>query len=225
MPVYTSRTVLEITRGIRAFLNLDVGLSRGEVQEPEDKTLEQVRQQLVSQDRKIAELQAKLAGEGASVGADGVKPENIIWIFGTPRSGSTWLGRMMSELDRHALWDEPRVGELFGLFLTERENYLRQNNEAFILTKNQYQDAWLKPVRSLILEGARARFPEAKYLTIKEPGGSTGAPFLMEVVPESRMILLVRDPRDGCGFYAGRREGGRVDHGGQSSGRLLEARR
>jgi hypothetical protein len=33
-------------------------------------------------------------------------------------------------------------------------------------------------------------------LVIKEPNGSVGAPLLMEALPESRMILLVRDPRD-----------------------------
>ena len=37
---------------------------------------------------------------------------------------------------------------------------------------------------------------EGGYLVIKEPHGSIGAPLLMEALPESRMILLVRDPRD-----------------------------
>jgi hypothetical protein len=44
------------------------------------------------------------------------------------------------------------------------------------------------------------RFPEVAkknhYLVIKEPHGAQGAPLLMEALPESRMILLVRDPRD-----------------------------
>jgi Sulfotransferase family len=31
---------------------------------------------------------------------------------------------------------------------------------------------------------------------IKEPNGSVGAPLLTEALPESRMILLVRDPSD-----------------------------
>jgi hypothetical protein len=50
-----------------------------------------------------------------------------------------------------------------------------------------------------VLDGAAARFPEVGeegYLVIKEPGGAVGAPLLMEALPESRMILLVRDPRD-----------------------------
>jgi Sulfotransferase domain len=37
---------------------------------------------------------------------------------------------------------------------------------------------------------------DTTYLVIKEPHGSHGAPLLMEALPESRMIFLVRDPRD-----------------------------
>jgi hypothetical protein len=54
-------------------------------------------------------------------------------------------------------------------------------------------------MRSFVLSEANARFPEAAnggYLVIKEPNGSIGAPLLMEALPESRMIFLIRDPRD-----------------------------
>jgi hypothetical protein len=54
-------------------------------------------------------------------------------------------------------------------------------------------------MRDLILAGAAARFPGViggGYLIIKEPNGSIGAPLLMEALPESRMIFLIRDPRD-----------------------------
>ena len=37
---------------------------------------------------------------------------------------------------------------------------------------------------------------EGDYLVVKEPNGSVGAPLLMEALPESRLIFLVRDPRD-----------------------------
>jgi hypothetical protein len=46
----------------------------------------------------------------------GVRPENIVWIFGTGRSGSTWLGSIMGSLDGCAMWNEPLVGNLFGNF-------------------------------------------------------------------------------------------------------------
>src|SRR3712207_7418913 len=41
-------------------------------------------------------------------------PENIVWIFGSGRSGSTWLSSMMGDIEGHTLWGEPWVGALFG---------------------------------------------------------------------------------------------------------------
>ena len=62
------------------------------------------------------------------------------------------------------------------------------------------------------LDGANARFPEIterEYLITKEPGGSVGAVLLAEALPESRMVLLVRDPRDyTASWLDARKEGG-----------------
>jgi hypothetical protein len=66
-------------------------------------------------------------------------------------------------------------------------------------------------LRTFVLEGADARFPELGengYLVVKEPNGSVGAPLLVEALPESRVILLVRDPRDVvASLLAAQREG------------------
>ncbi|HSK82481.1 MAG TPA: sulfotransferase [Rubrobacter sp.] len=126
-----------------------------------------------------------------------VRPENIVWIFGTGRSGSTWLGSMMGSLDGCAMWNEPLVGNLFGNF-----HYLRvgrRNRGRQYILGEPYKETWLGPMRDLVLGGAAARFPEViggGYLIIKEPNGSIGSPLLMEALPESRMIFLIRDPRD-----------------------------
>ena len=40
-------------------------------------------------------------------------------MFGSPRTGSTWLSRMMAEFDNQERWHEPYVGLLFS-FLYER---------------------------------------------------------------------------------------------------------
>jgi Sulfotransferase domain len=127
----------------------------------------------------------------------GVRPENIVWIFGTGRSGSTWLGSMMGGLDGCAMWNEPLVGNLFGNFYYFRVGG-RKLGRHFILGE-PYKETWLGPMRDLVLGGAAARFPEligGGYLVIKEPNGSIGSPLLMEALPESRMIFLIRDPRD-----------------------------
>jgi hypothetical protein len=127
----------------------------------------------------------------------GVVPENIIWIFGTGRSGSTWLASMMEGLSAHTMWNEPLVGNLFGNFYYFRIAGRKQGKHSIL--GELYKDTWLGPIRDMVLGGAAARFPEViggGYLIIKEPNGSIGAPLLMEALPESRMIFLIRDPRD-----------------------------
>jgi hypothetical protein len=127
----------------------------------------------------------------------GANPENIIWIFGSGRSGSTWLSSMMGDLHRHALWAEPWVGTLFGRFYYSGIDKRKQDNAQFIL--GAHRESWLRSIRNFVLDAAVATFPGLggeDYLVIKEPNGSIGAPLLMEALPESRMILLARDPRD-----------------------------
>jgi LPS sulfotransferase NodH len=127
----------------------------------------------------------------------GVRPENIVWIFGTGRSGSTWLGSMIGGLHGCAMWNEPLVGNLFGNFHYFRVGGRKPGGQ-YILGE-PYKVTWLGPMRDLVLGGAAARFPEVSgdgYLVIKEPNGSIGSPLLMEALPESRMIFLIRDPRD-----------------------------
>ncbi|HEY0129465.1 MAG TPA: hypothetical protein VGB40_09885, partial [Rubrobacteraceae bacterium] len=45
--------------------------------------LTQAERRIAEQDRKLTELRAGRDG--------GVRPENVVWIFGTARTGSTWL--------------------------------------------------------------------------------------------------------------------------------------
>jgi hypothetical protein len=149
--------------------------------------------------------------------ASGVRAENIVWIFGAGRTGSTWLSRMMGELEGYTEWFEPWVGALFDPYHLRLEN---RKGKHFILAP-QYRSTWLSSIRSFVLDGANVRFPEvmgpSDYLVIKEPGGSVGAALLMEALPESRMILLVRDPRDVAASWADARREGSWKSAGQGS--------
>jgi hypothetical protein len=170
-----------------------------------DRALKQARRQIAEKDQELARMRASLSERRA----DGIRAENIVWIFGTGRTGSTWLSRMMGEMEGHTVWFEPRVGALFDPYHLRIESHKGRN---FILSQ-RYKKTWLGAVRNFVLDGARARFREVvgpgEYLVIKEPGGSVGAPLLMEALPESRMILLVRDPRDVVASWADAgREGG-----------------
>jgi hypothetical protein len=154
-----------VARRVRTFLGLEAGVAPGALPEP-------------------------TSADGHS--ADGVAPENMIWIFGTGRTGSTWLAAMMEEPEGHEVWFEPRVGTVF-----DPQRFQRHGGKHFILA-SQYKDVWLRSIRTFILDGANARFPELAggYLAVKEPGGSVGAGLIMEALPESGMVLLIRDPRD-----------------------------
>jgi hypothetical protein len=148
----------------------------------------------------IRDAWRKIKGRGSSPTGErtgGVRPENLVWVFGTARTGSSWLSAVMGEIGGYSRWHEPLVGHLFGNLYYERAGH-RGEDEHFILGA-RYRDLWLATVRRFVLDSAAARFPEVAeggYLIIKEPQGSMGAPLLMEALPESRMILLVRDPRD-----------------------------
>ena len=104
----------------------------------------------------------------------------------------------MGDIEGYDGWYEPLVGALFGHLYYERVWDKQRGRDHFILGNGQ-RDSWLNSIRTFVLNEASARFPEAAkggYLVIAEPNGSVGAPLLMEALPESRMIFLIRDPRD-----------------------------
>ena len=143
------------------------------------------------------ELRTKLTGTAAGDRGNSVNPANMIWIFGSGRSGSTWLRSVMGEMSTHRVWEEPMVGKLFGEFYAKAEapNLRRPD---FVMG-DATRKGWIRSIRNFVLDGARYAHPRLggeEYLVIKEPNGSAGAPLLMEALPESRMILLIRDPRD-----------------------------
>jgi sulfotransferase family protein len=149
----------------------------------------ELRRRLKERNATIARLREELRRERA--GRDATDASRIVWIFCAGRTGSTWLARMLGELG--GMWDEPAVGALFGEFFYER---FPQRRGARFLMADRYRHAWLPGIRDLVLRGAAARWDGEGYFTIKEPHGSVGAPLLVEALPESRIVLLVRDPRD-----------------------------
>lgn len=201
MPLTKHFSRLELARDLRAFFRLEAGVIRGEVPDYERRLEEknlQIRKlqtRLKSKNQEIADLRRQMVDNASGV----VNPENIVWIFGTARTGSTWLGSMMKSLPEHVLWNEPWLGEIFGS-LQHRTNsweYKRRRKD-FILS-HHYEQTSLKSIRNFTLEAIRARFSktlDGGYVVVKEPHGSMGAPMLMQAFPESRMIFLVRDPRD-----------------------------
>jgi hypothetical protein len=128
---------------------------------------------------------------------DELRADRLMWIFGTGRSGSTWLASMMGDMAGGRLWNEPLVGKLFGDFHSgARPKSLRSKN--FVMA-DAHRQAWLEGIRLFVLRISASRFPgaaEGDWIVVKEPNGSVGAPYLAAAFPRSALVLLIRDPRD-----------------------------
>jgi hypothetical protein len=142
-----------------------------------------------------------------------MQENRLAWIFGSSRSGSTWLLKMLSDLDPVVPVDDPHLGHHLGVWRPiplawaacedpPRLNTLLEvkAEEPGYFFAERYRDAWEEPLRELI----RARFEaqaegavdtaEAAFV-VKEPGSHV-APFLAELFPRSKVIFLLRDGRD-----------------------------
>lgn len=206
MPVFRTRAAVDLARNVRAFLRLEEGVVRGAI--PEDASASDNGDPAPSQTRSSGTTE----NSPVEAGRRAVRPESLVWIFGSGKTGSTWLSHMMADLEGYKLWAEPDVGKLFGNSY-ERAREGQRASKNFILGDGE-EGVRARAVRSFVLESVRGRFPgvaNGGKLVIKEPWGSAGAPLLVEALPESRVVLLVRDPRDtvasGFGSTGWNREG------------------
>jgi len=146
-----------------------------------------LKEQLAEKDREIADLRRRLERP--------INPENIVWVFGPPRGGTTWLSEMMAAPKGRKLWREP----FFGVVLALRNHIANKAHLAsrqFVLG-DPLKEVWLNSMRNLFLDVAAARYRNPRLLIlVKEPNGSMSAPLIMEAFPESRLVFVVRDPRD-----------------------------
>jgi len=155
--------------------------------------------------------------EGATRDVSVTAPGRLAWIFGSSRSGSTWLLRMLSELERVVPIDDPHIGHHLGVWrpiplawatakdppkLGTLADYKRKKRD--YLFSDRYRDTWMPQLRDLIsarFEAQAAQDVEAAggveepIVVVKEPG-SHAADTIMELFPQSSLIFLLRDGRD-----------------------------
>jgi hypothetical protein len=143
-------------------------------------------------------------------------PGRLGWIFGSSRSGSTWLLRMLSQLERVVPIDDPHLGHHLGVWrpiplawatakdppeLGTLADFKRQKRD--YLFSDRYREVWMPHLRALIearfeaqaAEDVRAGGIEDPIVVVKEPG-SHAADTIMELFPDSQLIFLLRDGRD-----------------------------
>jgi hypothetical protein len=145
-------------------------------------------------------------------------------MFGSPRSGSTWLLQLLSHplaaddesdvgvrrLDapeagspRVIPINEPYIAQHLSPALSDWSMLSRRTAPDYFLS-DRYADVWTPRLRALVLARleAQSRAVAGQYsvrdplLVIKEPNGSLGAEFVMSLFPRSRLIFLLRDGRD-----------------------------
>ena len=142
--------------------------------------------------------------------------DRLVWIFGSSRSGSTWLLRMLSDFDRVIPIDDPHLGHHLGVWRPiplawaaceegppELSTLLELKcEEPGYFFADRYRESWWQPLRSLIQARFEAQAEDAiggdigsPTYVVKEPGSHV-APLLTELFPRSQLIFLLRDGRD-----------------------------
>jgi len=125
--------------------------------------------------------------------------KNLVWIFASPRSGTTWLANQLLSYQTDEM-EEPYIGHhLTSIGVIEDRLKLVEfhKNRSTYFFSSEYKDTWLFYLRKLILNRIHAQYPDlSKKKIIKEPNGSMGADNVIECVPTSKIIIMLRDGRD-----------------------------
>ncbi len=141
--------------------------------------------------------------------------DRLAWIFGSSRSGSTWLLRMLSELRGVVPIDDPHLGHHLGVWrpiplawgACEDPPELATLPEVMAgepgyFFSESHRDSWWDPLRALIQARFRAQangeldqLGTSPTYVVKEPGSQV-APLLAELFPSSKLVFLLRDGRD-----------------------------
>jgi Sulfotransferase family len=143
------------------------------------------------------------------------RDSRLAWIFGSSRSGSTWLLQMLSDLNGVVPIDDPHLGHHLGVWrpiplawaacdeppeLTTLLDVKAEEPGYFFA--DGHRDAWWEPLRELIWARFEAQTAEstavnhpAPVFVVKEPGSHV-APLLAELFPASKLVFLLRDGRD-----------------------------
>ncbi|HXR60947.1 MAG TPA: sulfotransferase, partial [Solirubrobacterales bacterium] len=145
-----------------------------------------------------------------------MQENRLAWIFGSSRSGSTWLLKMLADLEGVVPIDDPHLGHHLGVWRPiplawaacedppELNTLLDlKAEEPGYFFAERHRDAWWEPLRQLIAARFEAQAAEVGVaaasataaFVVKEPGSHV-APLLAELFPESKVIFLLRDGRD-----------------------------
>ena len=127
--------------------------------------------------------------------------KNLVWIFAFPRSGTQWLGTQLLTHDT-VLSRGPSIGLTLGATHSGFQNDsirlvdFRSNEIDYFLSK-PFTSIWKFFMRKFILNRLNSQFHNLKQkIIIPDPEGSFGCDFIAKSLPDSKIIILLRDGRD-----------------------------
>jgi hypothetical protein len=133
--------------------------------------------------------------------------DRLVWMLGSPRTGSTWLMQLFAEIPGISVVDEsylPLHLVPIDHALPEGEYFERgpRGDDPHYFFAKRYLPELRPELRGLIMRGLVRQLrelgqnPDPKWIVIKEPNGSHASDSVMSLFPESRLLFLVRDGRD-----------------------------
>jgi len=128
---------------------------------------------------------------------ENILEQKMVWLLGSMRSGTTWLGTQLLKHEQNIIWNEPYIGFHLnaGEILSHPESPDNERPDYFFSKK--FQKIWMPAYKKFVLTRAYAQAGTLnKNLVIKEPHGAKVAPLLMECFPQSKLIFMMRDGRD-----------------------------
>jgi len=133
--------------------------------------------------------------------------EKLVWILGSPRSGSSWLLRLLGGQPEVAPVNEPYLGAHLvpvGGEVEAGEYYEHGDRagDASYFFARDYMPTLRPLLHELVLRGfdnqlrQMGHHPVPRWVVIKEPNGSHAADTIVSLLPRSRVLFLLRDGRD-----------------------------
>ncbi|MCE9635082.1 MAG: sulfotransferase [Planctomycetes bacterium] len=121
---------------------------------------------------------------------------SIAWVFGSGRSGSTWLAEMLGMFDGVFIWHEPYFGKLLAHMSDHAEERLRPNS----MYSGEYLESTLRDVGDVLRRQLAIRLgrhgARPTRTVIKEVNAPEVAEWVPQMFPGCAFIWLVRDPYD-----------------------------
>jgi hypothetical protein len=131
--------------------------------------------------------------------------KEFIFIVGSPRSGTTWLHTILS--------GHPKVASIAPVELTHFSNYIPSliriwNNQKKNLAKNPWEhglasiwsddefDHFLRSFTRDVYRKILDKNPGATHIADKHPNYSNFLPAITKVLPNARIVHIIRDGRD-----------------------------